>query len=647
MNPSRRSDFILDKACPRPAFANGITSCPRGHGSVVGRRLFVRVKKVIVIGAGLAGLAAARSLMLAGIDVTVLEARDRAGGRVWTRDGIDHGAHWIHGTDGNPVTSVCRELQVPTEFVGGDSSYTGGWDDLVLHQAGDVFAAERKDASIAVMDGVHDALDELRRAMVLDGRDDISLHEATERVMRNFTPPPDLATDIRWHADLVARDDAGAGSGHLSFLHWDEGYEVYGPGDSLINGGCSVLVDALAQNIDIIFNTPVDHIQHGPQGVIVKSKDMSWRADRVIVTVPLGVLKADVIAFVPPLPAQKRQAIARLGVGHMTKLILHFDWPFWPPNQYVFANVGDGKTQGPTTLLNLWKTHRKPMLVMLLGGEQGRALETAPREDVSRMAREALRNVFGDRATGPAKIEVTSWSGDPWSRGAYVYVPVGCTSAELDELAAPVGDTLLFAGEHTLRIHWATMQSGYHSGLREAARILGDDSILPSRRFTETRRWREQLKRAERLFNTANKRMDPAEVQSRVDMMLRSPVFETIPAGDLKVLASLFSRLDIGDGHVLCRAGDAADCVYAVMSGTLEVIEPVAGALVARKQSGDVAGEYGLFTPRRSATLQARGATSVLQLDYATFRKFLMVFPEAMMVLFGQSVRQHVASGHL
>lgn len=92
-----------------------------------------RPSSILVVGAGIAGLTAAQALRKLGHAVTVLEARNRIGGRIWTdSDGVDLGAHWIHGTEGNPLTELVEQLEIPHSYVGGDSSYTGGFDSLAL-----------------------------------------------------------------------------------------------------------------------------------------------------------------------------------------------------------------------------------------------------------------------------------------------------------------------------------------------------------------------------------------------------------------------------------------------------------------------------------------------------------------------------------
>lgn len=139
-----------------------------------------KTRTVIVVGAGLSGLAAARSLVNAGFEVVVLEARNRLGGRVFTEGAIDLGAHWIHGTEGNPVTNLAREFGLPTLFVGGDSSYTGGWEHLQLRLRGRSLTPEEKEASIILIDDVRDRVDAMRREIELSGAPDISLEQAVD-----------------------------------------------------------------------------------------------------------------------------------------------------------------------------------------------------------------------------------------------------------------------------------------------------------------------------------------------------------------------------------------------------------------------------------------------------------------------------------
>jgi hypothetical protein len=293
--------------------------------------------RVIVVGAGLAGLVAARTLAERGVDVLVLEARDRLGGRCRTEDGVDLGAHWIHGTEGNPITTLAHQLSLATLFVGGDSSYSGGWDHIAMHGPRGFLRPDEKLRSILVADEVRDELDALRRSWLARGEPDRPLRAAIEQILDRRGLDAEDRQSVAWHIATTARDDCAADDAGLSTLWWDDGYEVYGYGDSVFVDGYGALIAALGKDLDVRLEHVVERIQHGDDGAMVRTSRGDFAADAVLVTLPLGVLKSGDVVFVPPLPSEKRDAIARLEMGALAKVVLRFDTVFWPRDQYVFG----------------------------------------------------------------------------------------------------------------------------------------------------------------------------------------------------------------------------------------------------------------------------------------------------------------------
>ena len=585
-----------------------------------------------------------------GCEVTVLEARDRIGGRCYTKDKIDIGAHWIHGTEGNPITAVARELSIHTLFVGGDSSYTGGWDHLALHGPERRFlSAQEKQSNLLLADEFREELDALRRERIAQKLPDLSIKEAMAIVAEKHQLSPSDRALIDWHITLFTRDDCAAGDRELSLHWWDDGYEVYGYGDSVFLNGYGELIEALAQGIDIRLRHEVSEIRHGrglPGEAVVRiaTSHGEFAADAVLITLPLGVLKAGVVKFDPPLPEAKTAAIQRLGLGNLTKVIVHFDAPFWPPNQYVFGYSPTDISRSPATIINIWKSHQIPALVLLIGGPLSREIERWPEPELRPWAVGILRELFGDQVPEPRAVARSEWSLDPYARGSYSYIAVGSSPADIETLAEPVGEALFFAGEATHRGHWAAAHGAYASGLREAARIARDPGLLPSRTSTESRRWREMMMRASRFFGELSSSIGPDELQRRLSVLGASPVFSVIPPNEMRMFATMFEPAAFHPGEIICQAGDEAGSALLIVDGVVQV-ELGDGTVVAQLQRGEVVGEYGMFVGgKRTATLVAKVECKALRLDYQRFHRFLLACPEACMSLLKSTVQRLVSS---
>ncbi|HZT02651.1 MAG TPA: NAD(P)/FAD-dependent oxidoreductase [Steroidobacteraceae bacterium] len=405
---------------------------------------------VIVIGAGAAGLAAAHALCRAGHSVLVLEARDRIGGRIWTRSEpalaapIELGAEFIHGT--SPETrELLRNMGVAAIDTSGEHwSLIGGrlqqrTESLLgqvrrAFEAGDVLS--RPDTSLEAF---------------LTGEGGRNLSEEARSMARAFVSGFDAADPARVSIHSIAEEWRSGGMLDSSQARPPAGY-------------ASVL-SALRVGLDpahghLSLQTVVTDVQWSSDSVEVRGtrfgQPFRTLAQKAIVTVPLGVLKQPAespggIRFTPPL-AEKQPALDQLLSGPVFKVMLYFRRAFWEEvhrGRYTDASF----FHAPGNVFpTFWTTlpARTSLLNAWVGGPSAARLSRLQDEEIVLHALDCVAALF-DRNRKDLELEATyvhNWQRDPFARGAYSYVAVGGIRAR-ELLAAPLGGTLYFAGEAT------------------------------------------------------------------------------------------------------------------------------------------------------------------------------------------------------
>jgi glycine/D-amino acid oxidase-like deaminating enzyme len=453
---------------------------------------------VIIVGAGAAGLAAAARLAQSGRRVALLEARDRIGGRIFTRHlpaeqghpavCVELGAEFIHGLP--PVTwSLVGQAKLSAyEIEGSDLTFVNGtWAPPMNQPATHVIAD--------MMEWVeaHPGCDMSFAAYQAAAPTDPATAAAAANYVEGFNAADGHRIGI---ASLAVQQHAEDGIDGDRVFHVAEGYDAVtgflasqfrAAGGELVLGAAVRRIEWQRGRVRIVAagtSTAVGAAGTGTAGP-------ELRARQALITVPLGVLQADTIAFAPA-PAQILAHARRLAMGEVVRISLLFRERFWRDRRApsipedVRRKLADlSFLFTPGEVPRTWWTPNpepSPMLTGWVGGPKAAELRRSiaaggdplalPRRCLATLAR-LFELSFAELQSLLVSWHEHDWSADPYSRGAYSYVPAGALDAPT-KLTEPVEETLYFAGEHTdITGHWGTVHAAITSGVRAAEQILG------------------------------------------------------------------------------------------------------------------------------------------------------------------------------
>jgi monoamine oxidase len=427
------------------------------------------MKRVVIIGGGVAGLSAASALVRMGCDVTLLEAKNHFGGRIHTvpegAQPIELGAEFLHG-ESSTITNAIRAAGLSTHAIS---------NDYRIFQYGHF---KRVNLLEKISKIIHRVNIRQRDCSFEEFLDTQTLTATDREQAIGFVEGFHAAEPWKISAHSIRRGEYAA-------------EHMQNTKQGRINEGYGALVNFLEAEIrahggKLVVNAAVEKVSWQPGHVEVAFRHGDreiLKADAAVITLPLGVLKAGTVEFQPPL-AVKQEAIEQLQFGNVIKIVFQFRERWWPDFGFMVA---------PDEVFPTWWTDpRGPILTAWAGGPKADLLLKYSSVQLEQFGLKTLALLFPEFAGKiPAQFisaHTFDWTHDPCTRGAYSYLPVnGLDLPKL--LGAPVADTLFFAGEATVTdAQTGTVFGAFETGLRAGRELLATiadsspQAILPSQK---------------------------------------------------------------------------------------------------------------------------------------------------------------------
>lgn len=437
-DPGRRRFLLASGAA---ALAGALPLPLRAQGAAV---------DVAVIGAGGAGITAAKQLAAAGHAVMLLEARDRIGGRAFTDSssiGVqwDRGCSWLHASQVNPWVAYAR---------------ANGFDPVP-----DAWPRRLFDGTKSLEEADLAELRQLRQRM------DAELEAAGRRGLD--VPAEQAFTQATlqdpWYPVAAAGLTAWEGVEPAGFSALDSFHYVDRGEDMVVEKGYGALLAHYAKGVDVRLRTPVTRLRWTGRGVALDTPAGTLSARVAVVAVPSTMVAHGGLVFSPHLPMDVLQAHHDLPLGLMNKVALKFRREVFPAEATEVIRVRRGDLRGMGHLTRLWG---EKICVASAAGALAHELEAAGEQAAIDYALEELAGMLGgDVRKQFDKGAATAWSSDPFSRGAYSHCLPGRFGAR-EILTRPLAGRIVFAGEHTEQSAYGTLHGAHLSGLRAARQAL-------------------------------------------------------------------------------------------------------------------------------------------------------------------------------